>query len=46
MQVQDFMMQGGQGWNRDVLALPDCAAELSSSGLLVWCVPMTAEPHL
>ena len=36
VQVQDFMMQGGQGWGREVLALPECAAELSSAGLLVW----------
>ena len=38
-QVQDFMMQGGQGWGREVLALPECAAELSSAGLLVWWDP-------
>ena len=36
VQVQDFMMQGGQGWGREVLALPECAVELSSAGLLVW----------
>ena len=36
VQVQDFMMQNGQGWNRDVLALPGCAAELSSACSLVW----------
>ena len=35
-QVQDFMMQGGKGWNRDVLALPGCGAEMSSAGALVW----------
>ena len=36
LQVQDFMMQGGHGWNKDVLALPDCEAQLSPTGLLVW----------
>ena len=36
VQVQEFMMQGGQGWNRDVLALPECDAQLSPSGQLVW----------
>ena len=29
-------MQGGQGWNRDVLNLPGCEAELSPAGVLVW----------
>ena len=39
LQVQEAMMQGGKGWNKDVLGLPSCGAELSSAGTLVWCVP-------
>ena len=30
-------MQGGQGWNRDVLAMPGCEAQMSDAGLLIWC---------
>ena len=36
VQVQDCMMQEGQGWHKDVLALPGCAAQLGEGGKLVW----------
>ena len=39
VQIQEFMLQKGTGWNEEVLDLPGCRPEMTPGGHLIWYGP-------